>query len=144
MGLCGMPEINENEISKFKYLIKIDGSIVGGFSEISGLNFEIDVENIHSRGISEKVFKIAKNADCSNVTLKNGLIDSKVLWKWHQKGINKRMGKVDVLIVSGDEKWRWCFIDAYPVKWVGPDLKADSSTIAVETLELGHDGIEKA
>ena len=144
MWVFRMPEMNEKEISKFKFLIEINGSVVGGFSEISGLKSEIEVENIQSRGISEKVFKIPKNATNLNVTLKNGLIDSKVLWKWHQNEINKKIEKADVLIVSEDEKWRLYLNNAYPVKWTGPDLNADSNTVAIETVELSHDGIKKA
>jgi hypothetical protein len=36
----------------------------------------------------------------------------------------------------GHDKWRWNFIQAYPVKWIGPELRVESSTVAFETIEL--------
>jgi phage tail-like protein len=45
--------------------------------------------------------------------------------------------------IIGLDRWRWNFAQAYPVKWVGPELKADSSTVAFETIELAHHGIKK-
>jgi phage tail-like protein len=41
----------------------------------------------------------------------------------------------------GNEKWRWRFTLAYPVKWSGPELKADGNDVEVESLELVHEGI---
>ncbi|HEC98658.1 MAG TPA: phage tail protein, partial [Nitrospirae bacterium] len=43
----------------------------------------------------------------------------------------------------GEDKWRWNFSDAYPVKWTGPELRADNNTVAFETIELAHHGIKK-
>jgi len=94
------------------------------------------------------VHKLPKITKYPNITLKRGITDSDVLWKWHQEvisGLFMRMSGFIILLDSkGEEKWRWHFVDAYPVKWTGPDLKADSSTVAVETLELAHNGIMKA
>ena len=44
---------------------------------------------------------------------------------------------------DGSEKWRWSFEKAYPVKWIGPDLKSDASAIALESLEIAHNGFSK-
>jgi phage tail-like protein len=45
--------------------------------------------------------------------------------------------------VTGEDKWRWNFVDAYPVKWTGSELRAKDNTIAFETIELAHHGIKK-
>jgi len=42
---------------------------------------------------------------------------------------------------AGEEKRRWNFQRAYPVKWAGPDMRATASEVAVETLELAHEGL---
>jgi phage tail-like protein len=44
--------------------------------------------------------------------------------------------------MQGQETWRWSFQNAYPVKWVGPELKADGSAVAIETIELAHNGFD--
>jgi len=132
----------------FRFLVEIQGLIVGGFSEVSGLQAETEVEEIREGGINDHVHKLPKITKYPNITLKRGITDSDVLWKWHQEvisGLFMRMSGFIILLDSkGEEKWRWHFVDAYPVKWTGPDLKADSSTVAVETLELAHNGIMKA
>jgi phage tail-like protein len=48
--------------------------------------------------------------------------------------------KVDILLLdgAGEETWRWEFEGAYPVRWVGPELRAGTAEVAVETLELVH------
>jgi len=131
----------------FRFLVEIQGLIVGGFSEVSGLQAETEIEEIREGGVNDYVYKLPKISKYPNITLKRGLTDSDILWKWHQDVVTGKVKKTPVRIIvmdsEGNEKWRWEFIDAYPVKWTGPDLKADSSTVAVETLELAHRGIKK-
>jgi phage tail-like protein len=45
--------------------------------------------------------------------------------------------------VTGEDTWRWNFFDAYPVKWTGPDFRAETNAIAFETVALAHHGIRK-
>ena len=42
------------------------------------------------------------------------------------------------------EVMRWNFRDGWPTKWTGPTFNASGSEIAVETLEIAHEGLEKA
>jgi phage tail-like protein len=51
--------------------------------------------------------------------------------------------RVILMDSEGNEKWQWEFYDAYPVKWTGPELRGDSNTVAVESIELAHNGIKK-
>lgn len=131
----------------FRFLVEIQGLIVGGFSEVSGLQVETEVETVEEGGVNDYVHKLPKKTTYPNLVLKRGLVDSTVLWGWHQDVvngiINRASGAVILLDLEGNETWRWLFKNAYPVKWVGPELKADSSTVAVETLELVHEGLQK-
>ena len=129
----------------FRFLVEIQGLIVGGFSEVSGLQAETEFEEIREGGVNDYVHKLPKITKYPNITLKSGITDSDVLWEWHQDVVNGKFERKTVFIIlkdsGGKEKCLWYLIDAYPVKWIGPDLKADSSTVAVETLELAHNGI---
>ena len=131
----------------FNFLIEVQGLIVGGFSEVSGIQAETEVEEIKEGGVNDHVHKLPKATKYPNVAFKRGITDSDTLWRWHQDVIAGKFERRTVFVVlrdaSGDEKWRWSFIDAYPVKWIGPDLKADSSAVAIESLELAHDGFKK-
>lgn len=131
----------------FCFLLEIDGLIKGGFSEVSGLQVEVEIEDYQEGGVNEFVHKLPKGIKYSNLVLKRGITDSDVLWKWHQditRGrISRKNGRIIILDYMGDEKWQWEFKEAYPVKWIGPEFKADSNNVAIETLELVHKGISK-
>jgi phage tail-like protein len=131
----------------FRFVIEIGNLIIAGFSELSGLQAETEVEEIREGGVNDHVHKLPKITKYPNLTLKRGITDSDVLWKWHRDVVNgkieRKCGFIILMDMEGNEKLRWQFIDAYPVKWIGPDLKADSSAVAVETLELAHSGIHK-
>lgn len=132
----------------FRFLVEIEGLVVGGFSEVSGLQAETQVEEYREGGVNDFIHKLPKETRYPNLTLKRGITDSDVLWKWHQDVVNgkvaRKSGYIVLLDSEGNESWRWNFIDAYPTKWVGPDLGADSNTVAFETIELVHNGIKKA
>ncbi|MFL5967988.1 MAG: phage tail protein [Gaiellaceae bacterium] len=43
----------------------------------------------------------------------------------------------------GQEQVRWNFVDSWPCKYIGPHLNAKSNDVAIETLELAHEGLER-
>ena len=132
----------------FNFFVEIEGLIVGGFSEVSGLQVETAVEEYKEGGQNEYVHKLPGPARYpSNLVLKRGLTDAETLWAWHQDvvagTITRRNGTVYLLDRQGVPAMWWDFKQAYPVKWSGPELKADGSSVAVETIELAHRGISK-
>lgn len=133
--------------TSFRFLVEINGLIVGGFSEVSGLQAEIETEEVREGGVNDHIHKLPKITKYPNLILKRGIADSDVLWNWHRDVVNGKIERrtihITVMDSEGNAKWYWHFIEAYPVKWTGPDLKADGSTVAVETLELVHNGIRK-
>jgi phage tail-like protein len=133
---------------RFSVGLEINGIVVAGFSEVSGLSLEVETEDYAEGGVNDFVHKLPKAAKYQNVSLKKGLTDSDTLWLWARESIDGKFEKLSVDVVlmdlEGNEKWRWSVQDAYPVKWSGPELKGDSSEIAIEALELAHTGITKA
>ena len=131
----------------FRFQVEIDGMIEATFSEASGLDIEIETEDYQEGGVNDYIHKLPKRCKYQNLVLKRGFTDSDVLWEWHQdavKGkISRKSGRIILLGSEGEEVWRWLFEDAYPVKWGGPDFKADGNGVAIETLELVHKGITK-
>lgn len=132
----------------FNFLVEIQGLIVGGFSEVSGIQVETEYEEIKEGGVNDHIHKLPKATKYPNAVFKRGITDSDTLWKWHQDVIRGLVERRTVFVIlrdgSGIEKWIWSFVDAYPVKWIGPDLKADSNAIAIESLELAHNGFKKS
>ncbi len=133
----------------FNFLVEIDSLIVGGFSEVTGLQIETVTETYREGGLNEYEHKLAGPTRYpANLVLKRGLTDAETLWNWHQavtRGIVQRKNISIVLRDSaGNEAWRWNVAGAYPVKWTGPDLRGDNALVAVETVEFVHRGLTKA
>ncbi|MEW6572480.1 MAG: phage tail protein [Bacillota bacterium] len=137
----------KDPFAAFRFQVEVTGLIVGGFTEVSGLQVETETEEYREGGVNDYVHKLPKVTKYPVLVLKRGLTDADALWNWHQEvvagRINRKSGSVIMLDEAGNELWRWTFRDAYPAKWTGPEFRGDSSTVAVETVELVHRGISK-
>lgn len=132
----------------FNFLVEIESLLVGGFSEVSGLAVETEVTPFREGGQNAYVHMLAGPTKFPNLVLKHGLTDVESLWQWHQEvatgTITRRNGSIYLLDRQRLPAMWWNFQDAYPVKWQGPDMRADSGTVAVETVELVHRGLVKS
>lgn len=140
--------VRNDPYMSFNFFVEIEGLIVGGFSEVSGLQVETQVHDYQEGGQNEYVHKLPGPARYpSNLILKRGLTDIETLWSWHQDviagTIERKNGTVYLLDRTGVPAMWWDFKEAYPVKWSGPELKADGNAVAVETIELVHRGLSK-
>lgn len=140
--------IRNDPYTGFNFLVEFEGLLVGGFTEVTGLQIETEVEDYREGGLNEYVHKLAGPTRYpSNLILKHGLTDIESLWSWHQDVANGTIERKNGTIYLLDQRllpamW-WNIADAYPVKWDGPELRADSNTVAVESAELVHRGITK-
>ena len=135
----------------YRYRVEIAGLVVAGFSEVSGLEQEIQTEEFQEGG-SDFIHHFPKGIKHANLILKRGLSTSDELRKWYQavvkavsygSAIPKRSTIYITLITpTGEEGVRFYIKEAYPIKWSGPQLSANGSEIAIETLELVHEGLE--
>jgi phage tail-like protein len=125
----------------FKFLLELQGVIVGGFSAASMLHDEI--EFVEEGGIKDRLHKLPKKTKYSSITLKKGVIFSDLLLSWHQDivagKINRKSGCIIGIDSEGNERCRW-----YVVTWSGPKPKLKDKIIIVENLELLHNGLEKS
>jgi phage tail-like protein len=133
-------------ILAFHFAIEIGGLIVAGFSDASGLQAEIEVQEYREGGVNDYIHKFAGPTKYpSNLILKRGITDNTSLWSWYTDVMRGRIERKLVGVVlmnsTGDVSRRWNLQNAYPVKWTGPELKATASEVAIETLELAHEGL---
>lgn len=133
----------------FNFALELGSLQAAGFSECMGLQIETKVFEYEEGGNNGTTLKFPVHTSYGNVTLKRGIVTSNELIEWHLDVVQSRFSMnrtQNVAIVLQDEKGnpvkRWNLLRALPVKWVGPDLKAGGSEVAVETLELAHEGIE--
>jgi phage tail-like protein len=129
----------------FRFKISIAGIIEGGFAEFSGLQATTQTEDFIEGGVNTFVHRFPKETTFENLVLKRGLADSTTLWQWHRDVVLNNFTRRDVHILLLKEDLnsiarQWSFRNAYPVKWTGPNFKADSNAVAFETLELVHHG----
>jgi phage tail-like protein len=130
----------------FNFAVEISGIFVAGFNDVSGLQAEIEVQEYREGGVNEYIHKRAGPARYpSNLILKRGTGDNTELWSWYcsvlQGTIQRKSLDVVLMDSAGTEKRRWTFKNAYPVKWAGPEFKAQGSEVAIESLELAHEGL---
>jgi phage tail-like protein len=136
----------EDPFRSYNFAVEIDGLVAGGFNEVSGLQVDLEVQEYREGGVNGFAHKRAGPAKyTSNLVLKRGIGTSKVLWNWYwdvlQGTINRKNLSVLLMDESGEEKVRWNFDKAYPVKWVGPGFRGAGNEVAVETLEFAHKGL---
>jgi phage tail-like protein len=118
----------------------------GGFSEVSGLSWEMQVETFREGG--ENLYErqlLGPNKYPSRVTLKRGLTDQESLWNWYQDVLKGKIRRESLTIKLkdsvGEAKRTWKFRNACPVKFTGPEFRAESAAVAFESVELVHDGL---
>jgi phage tail-like protein len=118
---------------------------VGGFSECSGLEMSMKVEEYLEGGNNGTVLKFPGRVSFGNITLKRGLASNTSLWDWHYgfvRGTGKRRDGVITLLNSLHVPTAiWFFQGGLPLKYSGPQLNAAQSSVAIETIEIAHQGI---
>ncbi len=130
----------------FNFTIEIEGLIAAGFSECSGLQFEVETKEYREGGSNDHVHHFGGRIKHPPLVFKRGLSELDGLWAWCQDAANgrarRRNGTVLLLDTSRVPVMRWDFRQALPVKWTGPDLRAESNGVAFESIELVHGGLK--
>jgi phage tail-like protein len=138
----GIPD----ELAAFRFWVAIDNQLVAVFKECSGLSGEIQVQSFEEGGNNDFEHKLPGRAKFGNVSLVTGLASAEVMWRWFADASigNIRRRNVSVILHSIDRRGslQWTLRAAYPVKWQGPKMTTDDNSIALQTLELAHHGIE--
>lgn len=112
---------------------------IGGFTEISGMDAEIETEQLFEGGSNDRVINLFKRRKHGRLSLKKGIMASNYMLEW-LKACDKRDVTIYLKSLSGDTIRTWIFENAYPVKCTGTRLNAQSSNeIAFETFELVYE-----
>ncbi len=132
-----------------RFYVQIGNETQAVFTEASGLQVETTVQDYEEGGNNGFVHKLPGRSKVGNLTLKRGITKGNEFFKWHadlagsQLGIEKKNLSLFVFNPTGRLIAHWDFLGAFPVKWIGPQLVADGTALAVETLELAHSGITR-
>ena len=132
----------------YRFRIEIDGLQRGGFREASGLDATNDVVEYREGDEDPTVRKLSGLTKYSNITLKGGITDDHAFYDWKQTTVGgkteRKNGSIILLDDAGDEKLRWNFHRAWITKWSGPTFNATANDVAIESVEIAHEGVVKA
>ena len=133
-------------IAKFNFSVKI-GETEALFQEVSGLETEsLQIE--YRKGNKQfSTIKMPGIQKFGNITLKKGIFKSdKALWQLFDEVKMNTVKRQTIVVSLLDEKnsvvMSWTLSNAFPVKITATDLKAEGNEVAVETIELTHEGLK--
>jgi phage tail-like protein len=131
----------------FNYLVEIDGITRGAFHEVTGLDSTTDIIEHREGGNNTTPLKLAGQTKHANIVLRWGMTIDNQLFEWHKSivdgNVDRRNGSVVLLDRRGTEVARWNFVRAWPTKYTAPSLSAEASDVAIESVELAHEGMER-
>lgn len=117
------------------------------FQEVSGLDTETQViEYRHGDSKQFSTIKMPGIVKSGNVTMKKGIfVNDSNFWKWYDaiktNTIKRETVVIQLLDEGGNPTMTWTLANAWPTKITGTDMKSDANEVAVETLELAHEGL---
>ena len=143
----------EQLFGAYHFLLEIQGVIndtkviVGGFKSVSGMDSETEVISF-KQGNDTVVRKKPGRTTYANIVLERGFTATDDLWQWRKNiedgKIDRRSGSVIVLDQDGQtEVARYNFYEGWPCKWNVPDMDADSSSMAIEKIEIAVERVER-
>ena len=136
-------------LPKFHFAVTAD-NLEGSFTEVSGLDVETELLEYRSGDMPQfSKIKMAGMQKYSNITMKRGTfkgIDSFYQWwnsavKSADKTQYQRLVTITLKNESGEDAVVWKATNAWPLKVQSTDLKADGNEIAIETIEIAHEGL---
>lgn len=126
-------------------LSAVSDVLLGGFSECSGLDMSLKIEEYNEGGNNGTVLKFPGRVSWGNLTLKKGVGSSSALWDWSYGFVIGKGKRRDGLVVLLNELHVpnniWFFRRGLPLKWSGPALNATQNNVAIESIEIAHEGI---
>lgn len=132
----------------YNFVLDLGSGESGYFTEVYGLS--VCVENIEYRegGGAPAARQLAGRVSYGPISLKWGLSNSMELWNWLMTAANGNVERknVSIILKSNDgqqEKTRWNLTNAWLKEWRGAHLNAMGQEVAIETLTLVHEGIER-
>jgi phage tail-like protein len=131
--------------------VEFQGQVVGAFRECTGLGSENQVVEYKASGPKGEyiVKKVPGRMTWSNITLKRGITDAMDMWQWRAVVEEGRIdearknGSIVMFSQQGQEVARWDFVNAWPSKLGGPTANATNNELAIEELEITHEGYKR-
>ena len=142
------PAQRHDPYKAFNFRVEIEGIARAAFSEVGGLESETVVVEYRVGGEPNTVRKLPGLTKYANIVLRRGITQDPELWNWRQSvvqgNVDRRNGSIVLLDDDETEVVRWNFFQGWIAKWEGPALNAKANEVAIETIEIAHEGLELA
>ncbi|WP_166240033.1 phage tail protein [Paenibacillus turpanensis] len=129
----------------FRFRIEVEGIQQAGFSEVSGYDASVSVIEYREGNQVTTARKLPGLSKYSNITLKWGVTDSMDMYNWMNDSLKGKFIRKTVTIVAmdeeGNDKATWQVIEAWPVKYTAPNFNGTGNEVAIELMELAHEGM---
>jgi len=140
------PRVADPE-GNFIFALEIGGLEVGYFMECSGLKTVTEPYELQEGGMNHRVHKLPGQSRWENIVLRYGVTADTTMLSWRNEILQdrfalRRNGSVVLKTLGGEEIRRYNFVEAWPVSWEGPSFASSGSELAIESLELAHNGIQ--
>ena len=118
----------------------------GEFREAKGLGADLEVMPYPEGGVNDYVHQLPVRHSWSRISLTRGVVKDSILWNWYQAGLTqslgaRRDGAIILLSPEGKTAMTWEFRAGLAAKYVGPNMDAMADEVAVESLEIAHEGL---
>lgn len=132
----------------YNFKLLVNNVTNGHFTEVSGLGVKVERISYREAGNNSTVRAVPGRVTYPPVTLRFGLTSSAELWDWLMTAVHGQVSRRNASIVMLDaagatEVLRWNLLNAWPQEWYGAPLDAMSRDLAIETLVLAHEGLER-
>jgi phage tail-like protein len=148
-GEGGAPVTWVDPYRAYNFKLAIQGVTAGHFTECSGLGIRVQAIKYREAGSTGVVHRLPGQVDYGDVTLSYGLTQSHELFDWFMTAVsgNCRRKNVSILMLDGTgvtEVMRWDLINAWPSAWRGAPLDALSQEVAIESVTLVFESLQRA
>jgi phage tail-like protein len=142
-----MPE-QVDPYRSYNFKLVIQGITEGHFTECSGLNVRVQALAYREGGISQVVHRLPGRVEYGDVVLRYGLTGSTGLWDWFLTAVQGKVEprNVSIVMLGPDgvtEALRWNLVNAWPSEWRGAPLDALGREVAIESLTLVFETLER-
>ena len=133
----------------YNFKLDIQGVTQGHFTQCSPMGIKVDALSYREGGQNQIVHRLAGRVEYADVTLRYGLTDSKELWTWMQTGVQGKVERKNVSIVmvgndgATETPVHWNLLNAWVSEWRGAPLDALGREIAIESMTLVFDSLER-
>lgn len=136
----------DDPFRSFNFAVEIGGEDIGGFSDVSGLTAEGDAADYREGSdLQQNVRKLMGLRKYTPIVLKRGYTTNRKLWDWYDAVRKGKPERKDVTITLQNEEHvpvlRWSAENAWVNKIEGPTMKAGANEVAIESVEIVHEGL---